>query len=89
MKRGSQRRACESGRGRAKVLGPGVIDGRMDFDPEALRARYREEREKRLRPDGIDQYVEVRGSFSHFADDPYSEPAIAPSRRAYWTRVPG
>jgi cyclohexanone monooxygenase len=44
------------------------------FDSDALREKYREEREKRLRPDGNDQYVEVEGEFSHFADDPYVEP---------------
>src|SRR2546425_1216672 len=33
----------------------------LGFDPEALRERYRQEREKRLRPDGNAQYVEVKG----------------------------
>ncbi len=46
----------------------------LGFDPDALREKYREEREKRLRPDGTDQYVEVAGDFSHFVDDPYVEP---------------
>jgi cation diffusion facilitator CzcD-associated flavoprotein CzcO len=46
----------------------------LGFDPEALRERYRKEREKRLRPDGNDQYLEVKGEFSHFVDDPYVEP---------------
>ena len=46
------------------------------FDPDALRARYREERDKRLRDDGIDQYVEVKGEFGHFLDDPYVEPGF-------------
>src|ERR1700730_9214385 len=43
----------------------------FDFDPEALRAKYREERDKRLRPDGNEQYVEVKGDFSRYVDDPY------------------
>ncbi|TNE56766.1 MAG: NAD(P)/FAD-dependent oxidoreductase [Alphaproteobacteria bacterium] len=43
----------------------------LGFDPEALRAKYREERDKRLRDEGNDQYVEVRGDFSHYVDDPY------------------
>jgi cyclohexanone monooxygenase len=47
------------------------------FDPDALRARYRRERDKRLRPDGNDQYVEVKGRFAHFLDDPYAEPGFA------------
>ena len=33
----------------------------LDFDPDALRAKYREERDKRLRADGNEQYVEVQG----------------------------
>jgi cyclohexanone monooxygenase len=44
----------------------------LDFDPEALRTKYREERDKRLRPDGNDQYVEVVGELAHFVDDPYT-----------------
>ena len=48
----------------------------LPFDPDALRAKYREERDKRLRPDGNDQYLEVTGAFAHFVDDPYVEPII-------------
>ena len=44
------------------------------FDPDALRARYRAEREKRLRADGAVQYVEVAGAFGRFAADPFVEP---------------
>ena len=33
----------------------------LAFDPEALRAKYRAERDKRLRADGNEQYVEVDG----------------------------
>jgi cyclohexanone monooxygenase len=47
------------------------------FDPDALRARYRAERDKRLRADGNDQYVEVSGDFAHFVDDPYVAPGFA------------
>jgi len=46
----------------------------LGFDPDALRGKYREEREKRLRSDGNDQYLEVAGEFSHLVDDPYVEP---------------
>jgi len=42
-----------------------------DFDPDALRAKYREEREKRLRAEGNDQYREVKGELARFVDDPY------------------
>jgi cation diffusion facilitator CzcD-associated flavoprotein CzcO len=44
------------------------------IDREALRAKYRQERERRLRPDGNDQYIEPTGRFAHFLDDPYAEP---------------
>ncbi|WP_293679194.1 NAD(P)/FAD-dependent oxidoreductase [uncultured Phenylobacterium sp.] len=43
----------------------------LDFDPEALRQKYQAERDKRLRPEGNDQYVEVKGKFAHYLDDPY------------------
>src|SRR5260370_26799670 len=48
----------------------------IDFDPEVLRARYREERDKRLRPDGNEQFVEVKGDFSRYVDDPYVDPGF-------------
>ena len=50
------------------------IGDQIDFDPNALRDKYREERDKRLREDGNDQYIEVTGDFSHYVDDPYVEP---------------
>src|ERR1700691_2070866 len=48
----------------------------LDFDPDALRAKYREERERRLRPDGNEQDVEVKGDFSRYVDDPYVDPGF-------------
>ncbi|HZN16248.1 MAG TPA: NAD(P)/FAD-dependent oxidoreductase [Acidimicrobiales bacterium] len=48
----------------------------LAFDPDALRAKYREEREKRLRADANEQYVEVTGEFAHYVEDPYVEPLI-------------
>ena len=48
----------------------------FDFDPDALRAKYREERDKRLRADGNEQYVEVKGDFSRYIDDPYVDPGF-------------
>ncbi len=41
------------------------------IDAQALRAKYREERDKRLREDGNQQYIEPTGRFAHFLDDPY------------------
>jgi len=46
------------------------------FDPEALREKYRRERDKRLRADGNEQYVEVKGRFAHFLDDTYATPGF-------------
>jgi cation diffusion facilitator CzcD-associated flavoprotein CzcO len=51
-----------------------------DDSGEALRAKYRAEREKRLRPDGNSQYVEPTGRFAHFLADPYVEPAVREPR---------
>lgn len=48
-------------------------DQSLNFDPDALRAKYRAERDKRLREDGNEQYQEVTGDFSHYIDDPYVE----------------
>ncbi len=48
----------------------------LAFDPDALRAKYRAEREKRLRADGNEQYREVKGEFAHFVEDPYVEPGF-------------
>src|SRR5215475_5108485 len=46
----------------------------LAFDPEALRAKYRAERDKRLRADGNEQYVNVTGQFAHYLEDPYVKP---------------
>ena len=53
-----------------------AFDTELGFDPDILRERYREEREKRLRPDGNAQYIEVKGDFSRYVDDPYVEPGF-------------
>jgi len=46
----------------------------LAFDPAALRRKYDLERDRRLRTDGNDQYVEVTGEYEHFLDDPYADP---------------
>jgi cation diffusion facilitator CzcD-associated flavoprotein CzcO len=48
----------------------------LGFDPDALREKYRIERDKRLRDDGNEQYVEVTGDFAHYIDDPYVEDSV-------------
>ena len=45
----------------------------LGFDPNQLRDRYRAERDKRLRKDGNEQYVNVAGQFAHYLEDPYTE----------------
>lgn len=42
------------------------------MDAGALRDKYRIERDKRLRPDGNDQYLEPTGRFADLLDDPYT-----------------
>ncbi|HMG40317.1 MAG TPA: NAD(P)/FAD-dependent oxidoreductase, partial [Acidimicrobiales bacterium] len=44
----------------------------MAVDKQALQLRYAEERAKRLRPDGNDQYLRLEGRLSHYLDDPYT-----------------
>ena len=41
------------------------------IDKEALKQKYMEERNKRLRPDGNAQYIRIENQLSHYLDDPY------------------
>ena len=43
------------------------------FDKEALRRKYREERDKRIRDEGTDQYIEIKEQLSHYLEDPYTQ----------------
>ena len=43
------------------------------FDPDVLRDRYRAERDKRVRADANEQYVEMVGRYAQYLDDPYVE----------------
>jgi len=47
----------------------------VDIDRDSLRTKYRQERDKRLRTDGNEQYAEVTGIFEHYVDDPHVEPS--------------
>ncbi len=51
----------------------------MAFDVDALRKKYAFERDRRLRDDGIAQYVEIAGPFAGFAKDPWSDPGFTRS----------
>ncbi|MDG2026048.1 MAG: NAD(P)/FAD-dependent oxidoreductase [Acidimicrobiales bacterium] len=44
-------------------------------DLDAIRARYAAERDKRLRADGPEQYIQVKDDHVHFQDDPWSDDA--------------
>ncbi len=45
---------------------------RKPIDKDAIRERYRIERDKRLRSDGNDQYTRIAGLFDDYLDDPYT-----------------
>ena len=53
-----------------------AITGKLDFDPDALHAKYMAERDRRIRPDGVAQYQEVVAEFSRYVEDPYVEPGF-------------
>ncbi|MEN8722357.1 MAG: NAD(P)/FAD-dependent oxidoreductase [Alphaproteobacteria bacterium] len=53
----------------------------IDFDKQALKEKYREERDKRLRTDGNEQYVEIKTHFPELLEDPY----VAKQERALKT----
>jgi cyclohexanone monooxygenase len=42
------------------------------IDIDALKQKYREERDKRLRPEGNAQYLRLAGTLSHYLEDPYT-----------------
>ncbi|MFI6231186.1 flavin-containing monooxygenase [Micromonospora echinospora] len=44
----------------------------LGFDPDALREKYRQERDRRIRPDGNSQYRRAAGEFGYYAVDPYT-----------------
>ena len=44
------------------------------FDADALRDKYRTERDKRIRDIGNEQYIEVTGEFERYVHDPYVDP---------------
>ncbi|KAA5826058.1 NAD(P)/FAD-dependent oxidoreductase [Saccharopolyspora hirsuta] len=58
------------------TLPPPQLPAELDFDPDALRERYRAERQRRVRPDGSRQYQRAEGRFGYYAEDPYVEPGF-------------
>ncbi len=56
---------------------PQPTDTPDDVDIEALREKYRQEREKRLRSEGSKQYVELEDDFAgYYETDPHSPPLV-------------
>ncbi len=53
-----------------------ALVGEIDFEPDALLAKYLAERDKRIREDGNAQYVEVKAEFSRYVEDPYVDPGF-------------
>ena len=55
----------------------GITSDDLGFDIEALREKYQLERDKRMRDDGADQYIELSGQWARFnEDDPYVQEPI-------------
>ena len=55
---------------------PSIDLSELDFDPNALREKYRFERDKRIRKEASEQYQAVTGDFTKYVDDPYIEEEI-------------
>jgi cation diffusion facilitator CzcD-associated flavoprotein CzcO len=55
------------------------------IDKEALKRRYAVERDKRLRPDGNDQYLRLTGRLAHYLDDPYTPRTERPPKTDHVT----
>lgn len=53
-------------------------DGKIDL--EALRAKYRQERDRRIRKEGIGQYTETAGAFGKYLEDPDVDVDARPTR---------
>ncbi|HDR9017785.1 NAD(P)/FAD-dependent oxidoreductase [Burkholderia multivorans] len=51
----------------------------VDVDPDVLREKYRQERDKRINPKQNNQWTEIKGDFTHYVDDPYVEPGFTRS----------
>ncbi|CAM9165276.1 unnamed protein product [Phaeothamnion confervicola] len=50
----------------------------LPYDPDTLKAKYLHERDRRVREDGNNQYIEITstGKFAHFIEDPYVDPGF-------------
>ncbi|CAG8973061.1 hypothetical protein HYALB_00010835 [Hymenoscyphus albidus] len=46
------------------------------LDTGSITAKYKEERDKRLRSDGVAQFKEAEGTLAHFKEDPWAAPLV-------------
>ena len=53
-----------------------IEPAKLSFDPAELKKKYLAERDKRLRPDAVDQYRFVDGDLSHYLRDPWTKPCL-------------
>jgi hypothetical protein len=53
-----------------------VEPAKLPFDPAELKKKYLAERDKRLRPDAVDQYRFIDGDLSHYLKDPWTKPGF-------------
>jgi len=61
---------------KAKMKQMGLSPENLGFDPDELRSKYRQEREKRIRPEGADQYIAAEGQFKYYVENPYVETPV-------------
>jgi cation diffusion facilitator CzcD-associated flavoprotein CzcO len=54
------------------MTGDTAAAAKRPIDKQALLAKYIAERDKRLRPDGNAQYLQVKGRLAHYLEDPYT-----------------
>jgi cyclohexanone monooxygenase len=51
-----------------------VNPNEIEIDLDALEKKYAEERAKRMRTDGVDQFQEMKGKLADFGKDPHADP---------------
>ncbi len=49
-----------------------MAESTQSLDKTAIRRKYAQERAKRLREDGNDQYIEIKGQWAEYLEDPYT-----------------
>ncbi|MBS0222055.1 MAG: NAD(P)/FAD-dependent oxidoreductase [Proteobacteria bacterium] len=55
-----------------------TVIGNLEFDPVALKRKYEQERDKRIVPEGHDQYVPtIEGRFADYGKDPWVSPGFS------------